>query len=92
MFKIRSKRSRSIFLLKQSHSISSVENHLIQARMKTYERREKKVKRMQVMIQMTRAVRPSASPGVVATTELKMLTSTSRVVINRPHLGNDKNI
>ena len=42
---------------------------------------------MQAMIQITRAVRPSASPGVVATTELNMFTRTSKVVIKRAHLG-----
>ena len=44
------------------------------------------MKRMQAMIQITRAVRPSASPGVVATTELNMFTRTRRVVISRAHL------
>ena len=41
---------------------------------------------MHATIQKARAVRPSASLGVVATTELKMLTSTKRVVINKAHL------
>ena len=42
---------------------------------------------MQATIQVARAVSPPASLGVVAFTELKMLTRTRRVVIRRAHLS-----
>ena len=49
--------------------------------------KEEKEKMMQATIQVARAVSPPASLGVVAFTELKMLTRTSRVVIRRAHLS-----
>ena len=58
----------------------------ILARIKTYESREAKAKMMQARIHSARAVSPFASPGVMASTEVKMFTRTSRVVINRAHL------
>ena len=48
--------------------------------------KDEKEKMIQATIQVARAVSPPASLGVVAFTELKMLTSTRRVVINRAHL------
>ena len=64
---------------------------LILARMKTYERKERKTKMMQETIQRARAVRPSASPGVLVSTELKMFTITSSVVISKPILKTKHN-
>ena len=64
----------------------------ILVRMKTYERKERNTKMMHATIQKAREVRPSASPGVLASTELKMFTSTNRVVINKPTLKCDYKI